>query len=115
MSNVNVRVNLSQVDLDTLNTEDEIRQATRRLVPNTLKELGEASADVAWKAFQKTFRGSGFKPNNSASDKRKFVRDASNEYVRKASVTDKKKIEDCIVEQIHAQKSSHAEILDVMS
>jgi hypothetical protein len=105
MGSINIRISLAQVDLDALGTDEQIRAAAKWLVPNALREMGEASAEIVWKEMQKAFRGPGFKPNNSASDKRKFIDDAGREYARKASSKDKKELEDYIFAEIEAQKS----------
>jgi hypothetical protein len=106
MNYVDVNINLGPVDLDTLTTEDEIREAAKKLVPNALREIGKASAEIAWKEMQKAFSGPGFKTNNSASDKRKFIEDAGKEHARKARANDKKELEEYIISQIQAQKSN---------
>ena len=104
----NIKINLGSVDLDSLHTEEEIRAAAKKLVPNALKEIGEAAAETMWKEIQKAFSGPGFKPNRSASDKRKFVEDAGRKYAREASTKDKRELEDHIVEQIRSRKSEQA-------
>ena len=105
MGSINVKVNLGQVDSDALQTDEEIRALARKLVPNALLEIGQASAEVMWKEIQNAFRGPGIKVNNSASDKHKFVENAGKEYARKATEGDRREIEDHIIAQIMAMKN----------
>ena len=108
MANISIRVDLGQVDIDSLHTDEEIRAVAKKLVPNALQEVGKAAAEAMWKQMQKAFSGPGFKPNNSASDKRKFVEEAGRKYAREASMKDKRELEDYIVEQIRSRKGEQS-------
>ena len=104
MADVNVKIDLGHINIESLDTEDAIRAAAKRLVPNLLKGIGESGAEVMWKQLQKAFSGPGIKANNSASEKRKFIENAGKEYARKASAKEKSDLEDHIVAQIRAQR-----------
>ena len=84
MASIDIKINLGQVDLDSLHTEEDIRAAAKKLVLTALKEICEAAAETMWKEMQKAFSGPGFKANNSASDKQKFIADAGRKYAREA-------------------------------
>jgi len=101
-------ISIGSVDLDALNTDQEIRTAAQKLVPDALREMGKAAAEVTWNELQKAFRGPGLKASNSASDKRKFVENAGKEYARKASQSQRREVEDHIVKQIVAKKASRS-------
>ncbi len=105
MANFNININLGQVNLDLLHTEEDMRAVAKKLVPTALKEMGEAAAEMMWKETQKAFSGSGFKPNSSSSDKHKFIADAGRTYARDASTKDRNELEDYIIEQIRSRKS----------
>ena len=105
VASIDIKISLGEVDLDSLHTEEDIRAAAKKLILTALKEICEAAAETMWKEMQKAFSGPGFKANNSASDKQKFIADAGRKYAREASAKDKKELEDYIVEQIRSRKS----------
>jgi hypothetical protein len=101
----NININLGQVDLDRLHTEEDIRAEAKKLIPAALNEIGKAGAEVMWKQAQKAFSGPVFRANNSASEKREFIEETGRSYALEASANDKKELEDYIVAQIRARKS----------
>ena len=103
MGTIELKIDLGQVDLDSLNTDSEIRALARSLIPRALREIGEASGEVMWKMTQKALSGLG--GISSSADKRKFIQQAGNEYFRKATANSRKEIEDYIVREIYAKKN----------
>lgn len=107
MSKQNIRIDLGNVDFGSLHTEQDFRREASRLVPKALVQLGETAGEQAWTELQKGLRGiKGMKVNNSSSDKRKFIREAGENYRKDASVADKRELEDHIVEQLKERKGA---------
>jgi len=99
-------ISLGSVDFSKLETEADFRHEAQRFLPEALVQIGEKAGEVAWDSLQKSFRGiPGFKPNSSSSDKSRFIREAGQNYRRKVSSQDRRKIEDEIVRQLRDQKS----------
>jgi hypothetical protein len=107
MSTHTHKISLGNVDVSKLETEDDFRREAQRLLPNALVQVGEATGEVAWNELQKGFRGvPGFKANTSSSDKRKFIREAGQNYRRRVSAKDRRELEDYIVAKLRELKQS---------
>jgi hypothetical protein len=104
MSKFDLKINIGNVNLAALETEDDFRREAQKLLPQALVEIGEAAAEKTWDELQKSMKKSGMKPNTSSSAKRKFVQDAGKNYQRSTSSSQKKAVEDHIVEQIRQLK-----------
>lgn len=97
-----IKIDFGQIDVSSLETEDDFRAEARRLLPEALIQIGEAMGEETWNALQQGQKGSGLKISTSSSEKRKFVRDAGKNYQRGATARDRKEIEDYIVEQLRS-------------
>ncbi|MBE9213633.1 hypothetical protein IQ247_13315 [Plectonema cf. radiosum LEGE 06105] len=104
MSKIDLKIKIGNVNLRSLETEDDIHKEAKRLLPQALVEIGEATAETTWVELQKQMKKSGMKPNSSSSDKRKFIQEAGRNYQRSATSTHKREIENHIVEQIRKLK-----------
>lgn|GEM_PF-1065186 len=107
MSTLTFSIPLGSVDLDKLESDEDFRREAQRLVPDALTRIGEKTAEVAWTALQKSFRGiPGFKGNSSSSDKSRFIREGGQNHRRSASAQDRRAIEDHIIEQLREMKDN---------
>jgi hypothetical protein len=106
MQSINIEV--GQVDLDSLHTEEEIRAEAKKLIPAALNEIGKAGAEILWEEAQKAFDMPGFTVNHSASEKRKFVEATGRSHALEASASDNQELEDYIAAEIQARKSGRA-------
>ena len=106
MGTRNIRIDLGQVDLGSLETDEDFRREARRILPKAVVQLGEALGEEAWNALQKGFKGPGIKMNTSSSDKRKFIRESGQNHKREINSNDKKKLEDEIIRQLREQKQT---------
>lgn len=97
-----IKIDFGQVDLSSLETEDDFRKEAKRLLPEALVQVGEAMGEETWNALQQGQKGSGLKVSASSSEKRKFVKDAGRNYQRGATARDRKEIEDYIVQQLRS-------------
>jgi len=97
-----IRIDFAQVDLSSLETEDDFRTEAKRLLPEALIQIGEAMGEETWNALQQGQKGSGLKVSTSSSEKRKFIKDAGKNYQRGAKAKDRKEIEDYIVQQLRS-------------
>jgi len=101
------KISFGNVDVSKLESEDDFRREAQRLLPNALVQVGEATGEVAWNELQKSFRGvPGFKANTSSSDKRKFIREAGQNYRRQVTAKDRRQLEDYIVARLRELKQS---------
>jgi hypothetical protein len=97
-----IKIDFGQVDLSSLETEDDFRTEAKRLLPEALIQIGEAMGEETWDTLQQGQKGSGLKVSTSSSEKRKFVKDAGRNYQRGATARDRKEIEDYIVQQLRS-------------
>ncbi|MBD2342629.1 hypothetical protein [Anabaena subtropica] len=99
MSKFPIDIDLSHVDLSSLETEEDFRIEAKKLLPAALVQLGEAVALQTWEELQKNFSG-----KSSPAEKRKFIQQTGKNYQRSASNREKQELEDHIVEQLRQQK-----------
>lgn len=105
MSKIQFEVNLGNVDVSKLETDEDFRREAHRLLPNALIQTGEKAAEIAWEQLQKSFkRVPGVKVNSSSSDKRIFIRKAGENHRRKASSSEQREIENILIEKLKAMK-----------
>lgn len=100
MQKNHIRIDFTQIDLSSLETEDDFRREAKNLLPEALVQIGEAMGEETWNALQTGQKSPGLKVNTSSSEKRKFVKQAGKSYQRGASAKDRKEIEDYIVQQL---------------
>ncbi len=99
-----ITIDFKQVDLSSLETEDDFRAEAKRLLPEALVQIGEAMGEETWNALQQGQKSPRLKVNTSSSEKRKFVKDAGKNYQRGATARDRKEIEDYIVQELRNHK-----------
>lgn len=100
MQKNHIKIDFTQLDLSSLETEEDFRREAKNLLPEALVQIGEAMGEETWDALQQGLKSPGLKVNTSSSEKRKFVKQAGKSYQRGASAKDRKEIEDYIVEQL---------------
>jgi hypothetical protein len=96
-------VSLGQVSTSSSDTNETLRNKARTHLPTALKDIGEKLADEAWLSIKK---GVGDMMDISYSAKTKFTRESVDDYIRNASLSDKKELEDSIFEQLKKQRDS---------
>jgi hypothetical protein len=101
MSWQEIGINLGDVDLSSLQTEDDYRKEAQRLLPKCLTEMGEAIGERSWDEMQKSLKQvPGVKVNTSSSEKRKFVKEAGQNFAQEASDQQKREIVGRIIQQL---------------
>lgn len=106
MSKFQISIDFSNVDLASLETEDDFRLEAKKLLPQALVKLGETVGENTWEELQKSLKGSGVKLNSSQSEKRKFIQETGRNYQRNASSRERQELEDYIVEQLRQHEQS---------
>ena len=101
--NLEISVNLSSVDYDRLQTDEDYREVAWEKMPDALRQMGAAAGEAAWESMRKAFRGPGMKFNSSASEKQKFIESAAQEFCDQN--IGNKEIEDHIIEQLRVNKT----------
>lgn len=99
----NIRVDLGDIDYARLETEEDFREVAWEKMPAVLRQIGRGIGETAWDSMQSAFKGGMFKPNNSSSDRHRFVDNAVNNYVR--NNTGNQQIERLIIERLQAAKT----------
>ncbi|HEY4759472.1 MAG TPA: hypothetical protein VIH42_02715 [Thermoguttaceae bacterium] len=108
MTTHSIQIKLGHVDLSKLETDEDFHCEARRLLPDVLLQVGEATGEVAWNEMQKGLKGiPGFKLNSSSSDKRAFMREAGQNYRREANTTQRRELEEEIIRQLREQKKEY--------
>ena len=107
MQNHQIRIEFGQVDLSSLETEEDFRREAKNLLPEALVQLGEAIGEETWNTLQEGKKGSKFKVNTSSSEKQKFVKETGKNYKTKASAKDRKELEDYIVQQLRQHQEQN--------
>jgi hypothetical protein len=100
MSKFNIELDFKDVDLDSLETEEEFRACAKTLIPKAVIKLGEAVADKTWEDLQEKLKAQGIKVSSAPSEKRKFVSETVRNYQKNVSNREKQELEDYIVEQL---------------
>jgi hypothetical protein len=99
MSKFQIEIDFTNVDLASLDTEDDFQKEAKNLLPKALVKLGESIGEQTWEELQK-----GMKANSSQSEKRKFIQEIGRTYQRQASKREKQELEDYIIEQLRQHK-----------
>lgn len=106
MNKFQISLDFNDVDLGSLETEDDFCQEAKRLLPKALVKLGESVGEKTWEDLQKSLKAPGGKVS-SQSEKRKFIQETGRTYHRNASNRERQEMEEYIVEQLHKHKQSH--------
>ena len=107
MQNHQIKIEFGQVDLSSLETEEDFRREAKNLLPEALVQLGEAIGEETWNTLQEGKKGSKFKVNTSSAEKQKFVKETGKNYKTKASAKDRKELEDYIVQQLRQHQEQN--------
>ena len=95
-----IPLDLSDVDLEALDTDEDFRREAARLLPVALEELGQAFGEAAWKR-----QATATKSRESAtSEMRDFVQKAGRTYRRFAPASDRLALEDLLVRKLREAK-----------
>ncbi|MBH8576252.1 hypothetical protein I8752_25325 [Nostocaceae cyanobacterium CENA369] len=103
MSKFQIDIDFSNVDLTSLETDDDFKREAKILLPQALVKLGETVGEKTWDELNKT-KGAGTKQKFSQSEKRKFVQETGKNYQRQASNRERQELENYIVEQLRTHK-----------
>lgn len=106
MSKFQINIDFSNVDLASLDTEDDFRMEAKKLLPKALIQLGETVGEKTWEELQKSTKKPETKRNSSQSEKRKFIQETVRNYQRSASSRERQELENYIVEQLRNYKES---------
>jgi len=101
MSKFQIDIDFSDVDLNSLETEEDFKREAKILLPQALQKLGESIAEQTWEELQKNLKQGGSKSKGSPLEKRKFIQETGRTYQRKASSREKQELEDYIVEELN--------------
>ncbi|GAB1541340.1 hypothetical protein NUACC21_40110 [Scytonema sp. NUACC21] len=99
-----ITIDFGKIDLLSLETDDDIRQEAKRLLPKALVQLGESIGEKTWEELQNSLKGPGTKLKSSQSEKRKFIQETGRTYHRNASNRERQELENYIVEQLRNYK-----------
>lgn len=103
MSKFQITIDFSNVDLTSLETDDDFKREAKILLPQALVKFGETVGEKTWEELNKT-KGTGTKQKFSQSEKRKFIQETGKNYQRHASNRERQELEDYIVEQLRNHK-----------
>jgi hypothetical protein len=87
-----IPLDMSAVDLEALDTDEDIRLAASRLLPVALEELGRAFGEAAWKRQASASTG-----RETTDERKEFIRKAGRTYRRFAPVSERMALEDLLV------------------
>ncbi|MEH2060799.1 MAG: hypothetical protein V7K50_00765 [Nostoc sp.] len=97
-------IDFSNIDLASLETEEDFQREAKMLLPKALVKLGESVGEKTWEELQVKLQATGGKLKSSPSEKRRFIQETGRTYQRNASNREKQELEDYIVEQLRQRK-----------
>jgi hypothetical protein len=104
MSKFQIDIDFSNIDLASLETEEDFQREAKILLPKVLVKLGESVGEKTWEELQQKLQASGGKLKSSPTEKRKFMQETGRTYQRNASNREKQELEEYIVEQLRQHK-----------
>ncbi|MBN3871878.1 hypothetical protein [Nostoc sp. JL33] len=104
MSNFQIDIDFSNIDLASLETEEDFEREAKMLLPKALVKLGESVGEKTWEELQQKLQATGGKLKSSPSEKRRFIQETGRTYQRNASNREKQELEEYIVEQLRQHK-----------
>ncbi|WP_414519171.1 hypothetical protein [Nostoc sp. PCC 9305] len=104
MSKFQIDIDFSNIDLASLETEEDFQREAKMLLPKALVKLGESVGEKTWEELQEKLQATGAKLKSSPSEKRRFIQETGRTYQRNASNREKQELEDYIVEQLRQHK-----------
>ena len=108
MSNFQIDIDFSNIDLASLETEEDFQREAKMLLPKALVKLGESVGEKTWEELQVKLQATGGKLKSSPSEKRRFIQETGRTYQRNASNREKQELEDYIVEQLRQRKQQRS-------
>ncbi|MDZ8226048.1 MULTISPECIES: hypothetical protein [unclassified Nostoc] len=103
MSKFQIDIDFSNIDLASLETEEDFQREAKTLLPKVLVKLGESVGEKTWEELQQKLQGTGG-IKSSLNEKRKFMQETGRTYQRNASKRERQELEDYIVEQLRQHK-----------
>ncbi|QLE44194.1 hypothetical protein FD723_29650 [Nostoc sp. C052] len=104
MSNFQIDIDFSNIDLASLETEEDFQREAKNLLPKALVKLGESVGEKTWEELQQKLQATGGKLKSSPSEKRRFIQETGRTYQRNASNREKQELEEYIVDQLRQHK-----------
>ncbi|ACC78983.1 hypothetical protein [Nostoc punctiforme] len=104
MSKFQIDIDFSNIDLASLETEEDFQREAKILLPKVLVKLGESVGEKTWEELQQKMQASGAKLKSSPTEKRKFMQETGRTYQRNASNREKQELEEYIVDQLRQYK-----------
>jgi len=98
MSVPSFTLELGNVNLASLRTEEDFQKAAQRHLPAVLLQAGERLGEKTWNHLHQG--GGAVKPNATADDRKRFVREMGQNYQRQANTKDRKALEGQIITQL---------------
>jgi hypothetical protein len=95
----NTKIDIGRIDLSLLKTDEDIRNEAKKRLDHVLIGIGKTSGKVMWAAIKKNGI---FKPE--PDNQTLFVRNAGQEYKKKATLRERKKTEEAIFQTIKEMK-----------
>lgn len=89
-----------EISVQGSDSDDILKQKAEKHLPDALAQLGRKASEEAWATLERGLRNSPFKMENSPSEKSKFLKESTAEFVRSASESDKRAIIQSIFEQL---------------
>jgi hypothetical protein len=108
MSEVTIKADLGQVDVSALNTEEDFEREAQRLLPQVLEQFGRQIGETSLEEIDRAFAGTMIRPNNSPSERRRFIEEAGHNYRRDANAGDRRNILASIVAKLKEMKGDGA-------
>jgi hypothetical protein len=98
-----IPLDLSGLDLESLDTDEDFRREAERLLPAALEELGQAFGEAAWRR-QAVAMATAMKGREATGEMREFIQKAGRTYRRFAPASDRLALEDLLVRKLREAK-----------
>jgi len=93
-------VSLGNITVAATDTDSDLIRKADNYLPAALEKVGEATAKEAWDTIQRSFRDSTLSVTFSSSEKDKFIRETTREFVRDATSETRDNLRNQIVDQL---------------
>jgi hypothetical protein len=103
-----IHLDVTGLDLGGLETDDDFRQAARRLLPAALLELGQAMGESAWVRHHGLDAALATGHAWGGPEMHEFVAKAGRTYRRFAPAADRQALEDLLVEKLREARAGGA-------
>jgi hypothetical protein len=99
-------VSLGNIAVAATDTDSDLIRKAEKYLPTALEKVGAVAAKEAWDTMQRGFSGSQLRVSFSASEKDKFISEATHEYVRDATSEDKRILKNQIIDQLKKDRDN---------